>query len=103
MQAWAAQVMRSPIGQESIRRGIASWLWDWCLDQKHPRQQLPSSLLDQLGKRDAQWQQDMAKAAAGSPGPLTNNECPNERAKGWANLGIETNQRREKALAIEYS
>ena len=102
IEGWARQVMRSEIGQEAIRRGIASWLWDWCIKQRQPRGGLPSNLLDQLGKRDTQWQQSMAKAAAGSPGPLTSNETPSAETKGWANLGLDVNKRREVSLAAEY-
>ncbi len=102
LEAWAAEVMRSEVGQEAIKRGIASWLWDWCVKQRQPRMEFPSSLLDQLGKRDAKWQQDMARSAAGSPGPLTNGEVPIENAKRWADLGLEMNKRREASIAGEY-
>ena len=102
LEAWAAEIMRSEIGQEAIRRGIASWLWDWCVKQRQPRLELPSSLLGQLGKRDAKWQQDMAQAAAGSPGPLTNDEVPTENAKRWANsyLGAEARKARLEADSL---
>ena len=102
LEAWAAEIMRSEIGQEAIRRGIATWLWDWCVKQRQPREGLPSNLLDYLGKRDAQWQRGMAKAAAGSSGPLTSNETPSAETKGWANLGLDVNKRRETTLAAEY-
>jgi hypothetical protein len=93
----ASKLLQSPLGQQAIEMGIASWLWDWAI--KNPDRDPPGDILSQLKHRDEELHKGLSLAAAGEPGPLTMDETPADPARQWAAFSIKQIAHREQQFA----